>query len=563
MSKQPIDPLKADFKKFLRLVWSHLNLPEPTPVQYDIANYLQHGPKRLVIEAFRGVGKSWITVAFVCWCFYCNPQVKILVVSASKSLADNFSTFCLQLINDIPELQHLSPRDDQRNAKVQFDVGPATPAKDPSLRSVGITGQLTGSRADIIIGDDVETANNSMTQGMREHLAEGVKEFDAILTAKEESRVLFLGTPQTEDSIYQELPSRGYRIRIWPARYPSGLQRINYGSHLSPSIEQYLDAHPDVVHKPVDPGRFSDDDLSQREASYGRSGFNLQFMLDTAMSDAQRYPLKLADLVVMDLNPENAPEKVIWASSPELAWKDLPNVGFNGDRYYRPMAVQGIWVPYQGAVMSIDPSGKGKDETGLSVVKYLNGQLFCTELTGLIGGYVLENLERIAKTAKAHKVTLIRVETNFGDGMFEELLKPVLQRIYPCTVESYRSVGQKEKRLIDTLEPVLNSHKLIIDRKLIEADVRSTAQYPTEKAREYQAFYQMTRMTRERGAVRHDDRLEALSLAVGYWAEQMARDVDKQMVKASEERLMADLKGFMTQVIGGPKERPRTWMRTR
>lgn len=556
-----VDPLRNDFKKFLRLVWAHLRLPEPTPVQYDIANYLQHGPKRLVIEAFRGVGKSWITVSFVCWLLYCDPQVKILVVSASKSLADNFSTFCLQLINDIPELQFLIPRDEQRNAKVQFDVGPARPAKDPSLRSVGITGQLTGSRADYIIGDDVETANNSMTQGMREHLAESIKEFDAILTTKEFARVMFLGTPQTEDSIYQELPSRGYRIRIWPARYPTGLQRINYGTHLSPSIEQYLDENPDAVGKPVDPARFTDTDLGEREASYGRSGFNLQFMLDTVMSDAQRYPLKLADLVVMNLNPENAPEKVVWASSPELSDKELPNVGFNGDRYYRPMAIQGLWVPYQGACMFVDPAGKGKDETGLSVVKYLNGQLFVMELTGLVGGYVVENLEKIAKLAKFHKVTIIRVETNFGDGMFEELLKPVMGRIYPCTIESYRSTGQKEKRIIDTLEPIMNSHKLIIDRKLIDLDVRSTAQYPSEKAREYQAFYQMTRLTRDRGSIRHDDRIEALAGACGYWVEQMARDVDKQMSKSHDERLMADLKGFMNQVIG-VKPQPRNWIRT-
>jgi hypothetical protein len=79
-SLTPADPLKADFRNFLWAVWRHLGLPEPTPVQYDIAHFLQHGPRRLVIEAFRGVGKSWITVAFVCWLLYCDPQLKIVVV---------------------------------------------------------------------------------------------------------------------------------------------------------------------------------------------------------------------------------------------------------------------------------------------------------------------------------------------------------------------------------------------------------------------------------------------------------------------------------------------------
>lgn len=143
-----------DFRVFLYFVWKHLNLPDPTPVQYDIAYYLQHGARRKVIEAFRGVGKSWITSAYVIWRLLLNPQLNFLVVSASKDRADNFSTFTLQLINDIPLLNHLIPRDDQRSSKIAFDVAPAEPDHAPSVKSVGIFGQLTGGRADEIIADD-------------------------------------------------------------------------------------------------------------------------------------------------------------------------------------------------------------------------------------------------------------------------------------------------------------------------------------------------------------------------------------------------------------------------
>ena len=59
--------MKGDFRVFLSLVWRELNLPKPTRAQLAIAEYLQHGPKRLQISAFRGVGKSWITAAFVLW----------------------------------------------------------------------------------------------------------------------------------------------------------------------------------------------------------------------------------------------------------------------------------------------------------------------------------------------------------------------------------------------------------------------------------------------------------------------------------------------------------------
>ena len=146
----------SDFRKFLFVVWKHLNLPAPTDLQYDIAYRLQHGERRMIIEAFRGVGKSWITSAFVVHQLYMNPKLNILVVSASKVRADDFCTFTQRLINEIPILAHLKPRDDQRQSKISFDVGPAKPHQAPSCKSVGITGSMTGSRADLLIFDDVE-----------------------------------------------------------------------------------------------------------------------------------------------------------------------------------------------------------------------------------------------------------------------------------------------------------------------------------------------------------------------------------------------------------------------
>ena len=178
------------------LIWKHLNLPEPTPIQYEIADFMQNGPKRGIIEGFRGVGKSWICSAFVVHQLFLDPSKNILVVSASKTRADDFSTFTLRLIHEVPFLAHLKPTDKQRFSKISFDVGPAPASHAPSVKSLGITSQLTGSRADIIVGDDVEVPTNSATQTMREKLAEQVKEFDAILKPLDDSKILFLGTPQ-------------------------------------------------------------------------------------------------------------------------------------------------------------------------------------------------------------------------------------------------------------------------------------------------------------------------------------------------------------------------------
>lgn len=546
-----------DFRNFLYLVWKHLNLPEPTPVQYNLAKYIQDGPRRCIIEAFRGVGKSWITSAFVVWTLDQHPDWNILVVSASKQRADDFSTFTLRLIHEMPILQHLIPRDDQRNSKVAFDVGPAPASHAPSVKSLGITSQLAGSRANLIIPDDIEVPNNSQTQTMRDKLAEQVKEFDAIL--KPGGRIVFLGTPQTEQSVYNKLLSRGYAMRVWPARFPTEEEKEEYGSRLATFILSQLEAGTVEPGSPTDPARFTDLDLREREASYGRAGFALQFMLRTRLSDVERYPLKVKDLIMLPCDAEVAPEKLIWATSPDLCLNDLINLAMDGDRFYRPMEVVGKWVPYQGSVMSIDPSGRGKDELGYCVAKMQSGQVFITALGGMQGGYSQDNLKALAMLALTHKVNEIVIEENFGDGMFSALFKPVLARVYACQVTEVKHSRQKELRICDTLEPVMQAHKLIIDPKVVEHDYKTIQQYGHDIQQQYSWVYQLTRISREKGALNHDDRLDALAMAVAYWVEQMAVNIDESIKDRREEALELELEKFLEDVLG-EKPKPAQWM---
>ena len=137
------------------------------------------------------------------WRLLLNPNVNILVVSASKNRADDFSTFCLRLLHEIPILQHLYPRDEQRQSKISFDVNTAIASQQPSVKSLGITSQITGSRADLVVADDVETSGNTQTQFMRDKLSEAIKEFEAVIKP-DTSRIVYLGTPQTEQSIYNK-----------------------------------------------------------------------------------------------------------------------------------------------------------------------------------------------------------------------------------------------------------------------------------------------------------------------------------------------------------------------
>ena len=543
-----------DFRNFLYLTWKHLRLPEPTPIQYDIADYLANGSTRCIISAFRGVGKSWITASYVLWRLLLDNDLNILVVSASKNRADDFSTFCLRLMSEMSILKHLYPKGDQRQSKISFDVATALASQQPSVKSLGITSQLTGSRADIIIADDVETSGNTQTQFMRDKLSESIKEFEAIIKPKEDSRIVFLGTPQVEQSIYNKLQERGYKIRYWTARYPTEKQMLSYGSNLAPRIQNTW--KDEIVGKPTDPSRFDEKDLLDREASYGRIGFNMQYQLDSSLSDLNRYPLKLYDLSVMTLNPEDAPEKVIWASSPELQHNDLPCVGLQGDGYFRPMQVQGNYLPYTGVVMSIDPSGKGKDETSYAVTKFLNGNVYLADIGGFNSGYSEHTLSKLVGIAKKHKVKKILIEDNFGQGMFTELLKPYLIREYPCTTEGIRQQSNKHRRILDTLEPIMAQHRLIVCPTVIKKDYEETnAMYPAETALRYQLFYQISRLQKGANTLTHDDRIDALQMSCHYWIQQLAKDQDIAFKHRKEEQFRVEVERY----FGEPE--PLTWIK--
>ena len=109
------------------------------------------------------------------------------------------------------------------------------------------------------------------------------------------------------------------------------------------------------------------------------------------------------------------------------------------------------------------------------------------------------------------------VEANYGDGMFNNLLRPVVaERCGQVAIEEYKVLGQKEKRMLESLEPVLAQHRLIIDKKAI---MQETLQR------------QITRLTSSRGALKHDDRVDVLSAAVNFWKDNLNCNVDNVVEK--------------------------------
>ena len=517
-----VTALKDDFKLFLQALWEQLDLPSPTRAQYSIADYLQHGPKRLQIQAFRGVGKSWITGAFVLWTLFNDNERKIMIISASKERADNMSIFLQKLIIETPWLTHLRPKsDDSRWSRISFDVN-CSPHQAPSVKSVGITGQLTGSRADLMILDDIEVPGNSMTELMREKLLQLCTEAESILTPKSDSRIMYLGTPQTTFTIYRKLAERSYRPFVWPSRYPRKNNLSKYDGLLAPQVQADLDNGVEEW-SVTDPDRFDNDDLLEREASMGRSNYMLQFQLDTSLSDAQKFPLKMADLVVTSVNPGEAPDNCVWCSDPSNVIKELPTVGLPGDYFYSPMQLQGEWTPYTETICSVDPSGRGTDETAAAFISQKNGFLYLHEMSAYRDGYSDSTLLDILRKCRKYNVTKLVIETNFGDGMVAELFKKHLQQTKQAIdIEEVRANVRKEDRIIDALEPILNQHRLVCNRSVIDWDYNSNQDSPPEERLQYMLFYQMSRMCREKGAVKHDDRLDALAQGVKYFTDALS-----------------------------------------
>lgn len=553
------DILQGSFLKFLWYVWVRLLLlPQPTRVQLDIAKFLVGGPKRRFIQAFRGVGKTFLTAAYVVWRLWKNPDLKIMIVSANEAFANEIASFIKQIIDHEAGdslWAELRAKPGQRQSTLVFDVGPAKADKSPSVKAVGITGQLTGSRADLIISDDVEVPKNSETETMREKLIAKTAEYAAIL--KQDGEIIYLGTPQSEQSIYRGLPDKGYSVRIWPARYPLEDKLANYGGALAPMLLKDIEDNPELTKpvgstlggSPTDPDRFDDIDLMERETEYRAAGFLLQYQLDTSLSDAEKYPLKTRDLIVTDVDKKIAPGKLVWGSGPDQVIRDIENVGFDGDRFHRPLFSSPEFLEYTGSVMYIDPSGRGRDRTTYCITKFLAGFVFVTAWGGFSDGYGEETLKELARISAEHEVNSIHPEDNFGDGMFGKLLEPYVNRVRPCRIEGYRVHTQKEVRIIGQLEPVMRQHRLVMDTSVIRGDLKSPLPHS--------GIYQLTHIHTARGALKHDDAVEVLAAATGHWASYLNADANKLEAERKKRADQEWERQMMGWTVGNSFEKKR------
>ena len=160
----------------------------------------------------------------------------------------------------------------------------------------------------------------------------------------------------------------------------------------------------------------------------------------------------MADLVVTAVNPTSAPDSIIWCSDPRNVIKELPTVGLPGDYFYSPMQLQGEWHPYQETICSVDPSGRGTDETAAAFISQRNGFLYLHKVCAYRDGYSDTTLLDILRHCKKYNVTKLVIETNFGDGIVAELFKKHLQQTKQAIdVEEVRANVRKKTELLTLL----------------------------------------------------------------------------------------------------------------
>lgn len=522
--------------------------PHINRVQIDMVLWLFNGHKYRMIMAQRGQAKTTITAIYAVFRLLHDPKARILIFSAGGKMAKEIASWVVQIIHglDILECMRANRNDGDRASIEGYDVNWVLKGADksPSVKCLGVDSNAQGSRADILIADDIESMKNARTVGGRELLEELTKEFESICA---DGDIIYLGTPQTSESIYNNLPSRGYRIRIWTGRYPTQEQRDSYGEYLAPMLDQDVRDNPSLrtgggiggnIGQPTCPEMFTDEILIDKELSQGAAKFQLQYMLNTQLSDQDRYPLKLGNLIVADYNSDSAPICPVWSQDQDNLARELPKISNRKeDNLYWAVKRQYEYKPFERSLMYIDGAGGGSngDENAYAVIKLIGSYIYLVAWGGVKGGYDEEEcLMPLVKIAKEHNCKTVYIEKNYGNGSHMAMLKPLFDKHFPVTLEEEYGTGQKELRIIDTIEPVLTRHQLIVSPEVVRKDLMSIRRYPTEIQITYSGLYQLSMITRDKSCLRHDDRLDALSGAIRMVTESIGFDTQMLIEKKKE-----------------------------
>lgn len=539
-----------------------------TDIQEDIAAYMQDGPRLRMVMAQRGEAKTTLAALYAVWRIIQRPATRVLIVSAGEDNSNATANMIVRMFNtwDILECFRPDRQAGDRTSYAQFDVHYSLKGLDrsPSVACAGVTSNLPGRRADLLIPDDIESNKNGMTAVQRGQLLQVSKEFTSICTHGD---ILYLGTPQTKDSVYNTLSQRGFEIRIWPGRYPTHGEEERYMGRLAPIIVQRMRDNPELRKgggvdgssgQPTDTGRYTDADLIEKEIDKGPEDFQLQYMLDTSLSDAVRQQLHLKDFVVANFSPDMVPEIIAWQAASKYEVPLGPEFPIPLSKMYYAPPSEAQFMKPKDRFMYIDPAGGGADELGYACGFSAGPYVHVTEVGGLKGGLTPENERELREICVRNSIDRIKVESNMGAGLFEINLRAILSAdprtslLSGCVSGEY-STGQKERRIINSMVSALQRHRIILHQGVFDADIRCNRQHTAEARQQYSLFYQIANITTDRGSLPHDDRVEALAGVVREFVTALSIEENK----AAEARQAAATAEFLRDPMGygdAPKE---------
>lgn len=544
---------------------------DTTDIQEDIADFMQNGPRLRMVMAQRGEAKSTLAALYAVWRIIQRPSTRVLIVSAGEDQASEVATLVVRLINtwDILECYRPDRMAGDRTATSAYDVHYSLKGldKSPSVACVGITSNLPGKRADLLIPDDIESNKNGLSATQRAQILHLTKEFTSICTHGD---ILYLGTPQSKDSVYNTLQGRGFTIRIWPGRYPSIRkdpktgeivdEAEKYGNRLAPVIAERMLANPALRSgggidgtqgQPTDPARYDDAALIEKALDKGPEDFQLQYMLDTSLVDAMRQQLRLSDLVVANFSAELLPEVIGWQAAQKYEVQLGPDFPVTMAKMYYAVPTDSHFVAPKDVFMYIDPAGGGADELAFAASCALGPYVHLLDVGGLKGGLNPANEAELCDFIRRNKVQRIKVESNMGHGLFEINLRailnaqPDLKHLAQCVTGEY-STGQKEKRIIDSLVSPMQRHRVVVHQRVFDSDRKYCAQHGVEARTGFSLWYQMANITTDRNSLPHDDRLEAAAGAV----REFKHVLDQDAHKAAAARAEAEHREFLADPMG-------------
>lgn len=452
---------KASCAEFFH-VWAQQRGWKAPAFHYRVCDWLEHRGETAVLMMARGFGKSTLLAIHNAWRYYCDPTHRILHQGPDDPTAYKTARDTKAVLMRHPLTRHLR----SIRGEVSFWWVPgANDERNPSMQAAGVLSNITSSRADEVQNDDVEVPRNITTPEAREKLRYRLGEQTHI--AVPGARTLYVGTPHTHDSLYQEQIDAGADALI--------IRLFEFEHRVEDCAEKRvrLPFRPDVVFAGVG-----------KQARLLVEGTDYQLRPDGVEFRADP-PGGLVDFYAGCAWPERFGRGELikrrrkcrtineWDSQYQLHAKPVNEIRLNPDnlRAYavEPNLVMGygrveFWLGKAlmvGACAYWDPA-LGKVDTCDSVLSIVftdqRGHYYwhrAAELTGDIDSQCLQVLALV----KTYQLTGVTVETNGLGAFVPDILRKHL-RTTGCAVTEVTRTGNKHAYILDAIETPLSGRFL-------------------------------------------------------------------------------------------------------